>query len=109
MESPSKRPIYSLLVDEQALERLDAFVIELGERIDLIQEAEQVGQLEATAKRASELAGKALSMGLPPLADAAEQVAASALSGDASQTHAAIVELTYVVTRVRLGHRGSSI
>jgi hypothetical protein len=109
VEIRSQRPIYSLLVDEQALERLDAFVVELGERIDLIQEAEQAGQLEETAKRASELAVEASAMGLPPLAAAAESVAVSGRTGDASSTHATIVELTYVVTRVRLGHRGGSV
>lgn len=109
MELSSKGPIYSLLVEEQALEQLDAFVVELGERIDWIQEAEQFGQLEEAAKRASELAAKALTMGLPPLADAAERVAACGREGDASGTHAEIVELTHVVTRVRLGHRGGLI
>ncbi len=109
MELPSKGPIYSLLVEEQALEQLDAFVVELGERIDWIQEAEQVGQHEEVAKRASELAAKALAMGLPPLAEAAERVLACARDGDASGTHVEIVELTYVVTRVRLGHRGGLV
>ncbi len=109
MESPRNGPIYSLLVEEQALEQLDVFVLELGERIDWIQEAEQFGQLEEAAKRASELAAKALAMGLPPLADAAERVAACGRDGDAAGTHAEIVELTHVVTRVRLGHRGGLV
>lgn len=109
MELRSTGPIYSLLLDEQALEQLDAFVIELGERIDGIQEAEQVGQLEEAAKRARELATKARTMGLPPLADAAERVVASCQDGNAPRTHAEIVDLTDVVTRVRLGHRGGLI
>lgn len=106
MEVPSKNPIYSLLVDEQLLGQLDGFVIELGERIDWIQDAEQLGHLEEVAKRASELAAKALTMGLPPLAEAAERVAECSRCGDGPGTHAEIVELTHVVTRVRLGHRG---
>lgn len=106
VELRSTGPIYSLLVEEHALEQLDAFVIELGERIDWIQEAEQVGQLAEAAKRANELAAKARTMGLPPLAEAAERVAANGREGDAAATHTAIVELTNVVTRVRLGHRG---
>lgn len=109
MDLSSKGPIYSLLVEEQALEQLDAFVVELGERIDWIQEAEQFGQLEEAAKRAGELAAKALAMGLPPLAEAAERVAACSRAGDPTGAHDEIVELTHVVTRVRLGHRGGLV
>ncbi|HEY8493729.1 MAG TPA: hypothetical protein VIN04_07525 [Myxococcota bacterium] len=100
-------PIHSLLVADEALERLDAFVLELGERIDLIQEAEHGGQLEEAAKRAAELAHDAQALGLPPLVEAAERVVASCRRGAAAEAHADIVELTDVVTRVRLGHRGS--
>jgi hypothetical protein len=100
-------PIRSSLVDDEALERLDGFVIELGERIDGIQEAEQEGQLEEAAKRAGELARDALALGLPPLAAAAERVVVSCRHGLPVEVHAEIVELTDVVTRVRLGHRGS--
>jgi hypothetical protein len=101
-------PIHSLLVDDQALEQLDSFVVALGERIDLIQEAEHEGQLEEAAKRAAELAVEAIALGLPPLAEAAEQVVASCRRGVGSDAHARIVELTDVVTRVRLGHRGGA-
>jgi hypothetical protein len=102
------RPIHSLLVDDHALEQLDAFVIALGERIDGIQEAEHEGQLEEAAKRAAELAIEAQALGLPPLVEAAERVVASCRQGAAGTAHADIVELTDVVTRVRLGHRGSA-
>lgn len=101
-------PIRSLLVDDQSLERLDAFVVELGERIDLIQEAEQEGQLEEAAKRAGELALEAVALGLPPLAEAARRVVSSCRHGSPDAARAEIVELTDVVTRVRLGHRGSA-
>jgi hypothetical protein len=101
-------PIRSSLVEDEALERLDAFVVELGERIDLIQEAEHAGQLEEVAKRAGELALEALALGLPPLAAAAELVVASCRQERAAEAHAEIVALTDVVTRVRLGHRGSA-
>lgn len=109
MEPRRNGPIYSLLVEDAALERLDGFVVALGEWIDGIQEAEHGGQLEEAAKRAGELAAEAAGMGLPPLAQAAEQVVASCLAGDAPRAHADIVELTDVVTRVRLGHRGGML
>ena len=107
MNGRRNEPIHSLLVADEALERLDAFVLELGERIDLIQEAEHAGQLEEAAKRAAELAHDAQSLGLPPLVEAAERVVASCRRGAPAEAHADIVELTDVVTRVRLGHRGS--
>lgn len=107
VETPRNGPIHSLLADDEALERLDAFVVALGERIDGIQEAEHEGQLEEAAKRAAELAVDALALGLPPLADAAERVVASCRRAEAARAHADIVTLTDVVTRVRLGHRGS--
>jgi len=100
-------PIYSLLVDDEGLERLDAFVVSLGERIDWIQEAHRDGQLAEAAKRAAELAVDALALGLPPLADAAERVVAACRDGAPDTARETIVELTDVVTRVRLGHRGS--
>jgi hypothetical protein len=109
VELPRSTPIHSLLVDEQALEQLDAFVVELGERIDLIQEAEQIGHLGEAAKRARELATQALAMGLPPLSEAADRVVAHCERGDARDAHAEIVALTEVVTRVRLGHRGGLV
>jgi len=108
VEMPRTGPIHSLLVDDAALERLDGFVVALGERIDLIQEAEHEGHLEEAAKRAAELAVEALALGLPPLAEAAERVVASCRLGAAADAHADIVELTAVVTRVRLGHRGGA-
>lgn len=106
METRRTGPIYSLLVDEEALERLDGFVVALGEHIDGIQEAEHAGALEETAKRSETLAAQARTMGLPPLAEAAERVVASCLEGDGARAHAEIVALTEIVTRVRLGHRG---
>jgi hypothetical protein len=102
-------PIHSLLVDDEALVRLDGFVVGLGERIDAIQDAEQSGALEEAAKTALELAGDARAMGLPPLAEAASLVALSCERGDTTRAHADIVALTDVVTRVRLGHRGGGL
>lgn len=108
VEASRPGPIQSLLVDDRALEQLDAFVVALGERIDLIQEAEHEGQLEEAAKRAAELAVEARTLGLPPLAEAAERVVATCRRGAVREAHADIVDLTDVVTRVRLGHRGGA-
>jgi len=100
-------PIRALLFDDDSLVRLDAFVVALGESIDAIQDSEHAGRLEETAKRAADLARDAECLGLPPLATAALRVVASCGANDAVRTHIEIVELTDVVRRVRIGHRGA--
>ena len=105
MDDPANAPIRAILFDDDSLARLDAFVVALGENIDAIQDSEQGGLLDETAKRAADLARDARSLGLPQLATAAERVVACCRDADGALAHAAIVELTDVVRRVRLGHR----
>lgn len=109
MESRPDAPIRSQLVDDESLARLDEFVVGLGERIDTIQDADRFGQLEEAAKRALELAVEARGLGLPPLAGAAQRVAATCRLGEPERAHEEIVALTDVVRRVRLGHRGGAL
>ena len=108
MATSTRIPIRSLLVDDESLERLDAFLIALGERIDGIQEAELLGTLDELGKSALGLASEALELGLPPLADAARSVAEASRLGDAHRLHEVVMTLTEVATRVRLGHRTSA-
>jgi hypothetical protein len=103
-----KGPIRSTLVDDAALERLDGFLLALGERLDLIQEADRVGELGEAGARALDLASDAAGLGLPALVATAERVAFCCRAGDAASAHDAILELTDVVRRVRLGHRGAA-
>jgi hypothetical protein len=107
VDDAGSAPIRALLFDDESLVRLDLFVAALGERIDAIQDSERSGQLEETAKRAGDLARDAQGLGLPLLATAAESVVASCQGDDGMRAHAAIVELTDIVRRVRLGHRPS--
>ena len=108
MDDAASAPIRPLLFDDESLARLDVFVVALGECIDAIQDAEHSGQLEEAAKRAAELARDAARLGLPPLARAAERVVATCRAPASIAAREAIIELTDVVRRVRLGHRGSS-
>jgi hypothetical protein len=105
VDDPANAPIRAILFDDDSLVRLDAFVVALGENIDAIQDSEQAGLLDETAKRAADLARDARSLGLPQLATAAERVVVCCRDTDGVLAHAAIVELTDVVRRVRLGHR----
>jgi len=109
VELRSDGPIRSLLADDESLEQLDAFVVSLGEQIDALQDAEQVGALDEAAKRAFDLASDAARLGLPPLAHAAKRTAESCRRGDSRGAHAEIVALTDVVRRVRLGHRSGAL
>ena len=106
--TPTRTPIHSLLVDDESLERLDGFLIALGERIDGIQEAELLGALDEVGKSALALASDALALGLPPLAEAARRVAERSRIGDLDRLHEDVILLTEVATRVRLGHRTSA-
>jgi hypothetical protein len=99
-------PIYSLLSDDESLLRLDAFVIALGESIDMIQDADRLGEWAEVGERAFTLAKEAAAHGLPPLAEAATRLATSCTHGDPARAHAEVVELTELASRVRLGHRG---
>jgi len=108
VDDPSTAPIRALLFDDESLARLDRFVVGLGETIDAIQDAEHAGHLEEAAKRANELVRDAGELGLPPLARAAEAVVAACRGIGGHGAREAIVVLTDVIRRVRLGHRGSS-
>ena len=101
-------PIRPLLFDDESLARLDVFVVALGETIDSIQDLEHGGRLEEASKHAADLAREAGALGLPPLARAAQQVVDRCRDGAPHAAREAIVELTDVVRRVRLGHRGAS-
>lgn len=101
-------PIRSALAyDPDFEERIDVFIVGLGEQIDAIQEADRIGDLASGAAMAQKLAGQAEQLGFPPLAEAAQEVAAACQEGDPHATHDRIVELTGIVYRVRRGHRGA--
>ncbi|HYB13111.1 MAG TPA: hypothetical protein VEG67_06550 [Myxococcota bacterium] len=108
-------PILSAMAGEpQFRERLEAFVIALGERVDQLQDLEGTHawkELQADARR---LAEEAQALGFEPLREASvavEQASAVAQEQGSSRPDAAVREallaLTDVARRVRLGHRGS--
>ncbi|HVP31926.1 MAG TPA: hypothetical protein VMW35_22490 [Myxococcota bacterium] len=117
MSQHERGPIVSPWVgDAEMQERLEAFVLALGECIDTLQDLEvsrDYKQLEAETHR---LGVDAVPLGYALLAEAAERVeqACACLGPDrtaptkdaAHAVRAALVELTDVARRVRLGHRG---
>jgi len=117
MSQRDSGPIISPYVgDAEMQERLEAFVMALGERIDTLQDLElarDYKQLEAEAVR---VGSEAMPLGYPALAEACAVVEAACLRLRATglqppkdvvaAVHEALVELTDVARRVRLGHRG---
>ncbi len=108
-------PILSALAgDPEVRERLEAFVLALGERVDQLQDLESAGnwkELEADARRLGE---EAQALGFAPLSEVALVAQRACLL--AQERHPArsdtgvreaLLELTDVARRVRLGHRGA--
>ncbi|MGI9430900.1 MAG: hypothetical protein ACR2PQ_01715 [Myxococcota bacterium] len=107
MTHPNK-PIVSLLVEDPAFdERIDSFVIALGERVDSFQDAELASDLELVRSLSQSLANEARELGYPALTAAARRVELGCDDGPEA-IHKAIVELTDLGQRVRRGHRSSA-
>jgi hypothetical protein len=103
-----EQPIYSTLAhDPDAGESVDAFVVAVAERVDLLQEAEIKGELGQLARLARELVAEADSAGFGSLSSCAALVEACCLEDDAEAVHKHLVELTGIARRVRLGYRGA--
>ena len=101
----NRDPIRARIDDEQLLEELGRFLLDLGEQIDMVQEAHRLDQLDEAAERALFLADQADRFGLPPLVAAAQQVADACRRNELDESHKAILALTDVVARIRLGHQ----
>jgi hypothetical protein len=108
-------PILSAMAGEpEVRERLEAFVLGLGERVDQLQDLESARAWKTLGAEARRLGEEALALGFAPLGDAGsavEYACALAQERHASRAdpaiHEALVALTDVARRVRLGHRGA--
>lgn len=103
------RPIYSLFEEAVELEEeIDAFVIRLAETVDHLQDSESSGDLDQLSDLALALAGEAARLGYPDLEKVARQVHTGCEDQNKPAIQEALVELTDVARRVRLGHRGAA-
>ena len=108
MSAAKHSPIFSTLADDpKAGDEIDAFVVALAERVDEIQDCEARADHAELAERAALLSAQSTRVGYEPLASAAKAVGGAALEGDEESAHKAVVELTELSQRVRLGHRGA--
>ena len=102
-------PIRSLREHEPDVEpQIDAFVLQLGERVDGLQDAEAQGARQELRARSLELAAESQALGFPPLARAAAHVLACCAELDPAALHKAVEALTEVAQRVRRGHRSAA-
>jgi hypothetical protein len=95
--------------DDPELElRIDVFVLQLGETVDELQDAEASGRLAALASLADELVGRCRELGYESLADVAQQMRAACSEQNPVAAHKAVVDFTELSKRVRRGHRSAA-
>jgi hypothetical protein len=109
MAGDRPRPIYSALCEDPAQQAaIDAFVVALAGRVDDLQDCEARCELTRLAELAEGLLADSLRVGYEPLSRSAAAVCASAREGKPDDARNALIELTEVAHRVRLGHRGAA-
>ena len=104
---PSKESPVPITEDQIKEKYLERAIRELNQLTHELQDCEAQGTLSRLAERAAALAGDALRIGYNPLAEWAEAVQRAATERNAQDTRKALLELTEVAYRVRLGHRGA--
>jgi hypothetical protein len=109
MDPDRPRPILSTLASDTALApAIDAFVIGLAERVDELQDCEAQGAFARLAERAAKLAVDAAQVGYAPLCACLEDVRRACAERSGENARKAVLELTDLAYRVRLGHRGAA-
>ncbi len=107
-ERGQRTPIYSTRADDPELApALDGFVVGLMERVDRLQDADSQDDLKDLAALASALVVEASALGFESLATCAAAVEAAGRGGDSDGAREALLALTEIAQRVRLGHRGA--
>ena len=107
-EAPPKPLVSTRADDPEVEERIEAFVVGLGETVDALQDAQSGEDWELLAQRAGTLAAKARELGYPPVAAAADRVLTAASTRDPEAAHKAVIEVTELAGRVRRGHRSAA-
>jgi hypothetical protein len=98
----------SLENDPAACKAVEQLVVGLSERIDGLQDAEIRGKFDEIARMAIQLVHDSEVAGYEELAAVAKTLAVASNQRDNRATHLKLVDLTEVVHRVRLGHRGAA-
>lgn len=88
--------------------RIDAFVMQLGETVDALQDAEAAGQLVPLRGLAAGLVERCHELGYESLAEAARQISEACLERNPVAAHKAVVDFTELSKRARRGHRSAA-
>jgi hypothetical protein len=105
----SAKPIVSTRAEDPDYdERIDRFVVALGERVDALQDAESAGDRASLRSLAAALRSEALELGYPPLADAAARVEDACGEQGLESLRKSVFDLTEVSQQVRRGHRSAA-
>lgn len=100
--------IFSTRDDDPDLrDEIEAFTVGLAERVDVLQDAEMASNLGGLGPLCASLAADSEKLGFAPLAAAASRVVRACAEDKADAAQEALIELTDVSRRVRLGHRGA--
>jgi hypothetical protein len=103
------KPILSTRAEDPDFDdRIDRFVVGLGERIDAFQDAVSAGERHVLARLSSALEQDADAVGYPPLAEAARRVALACAETAEEALRKSVEDLTEVAGRVRRGHRSAA-
>ena len=84
--------------------RIDVFVLQLGETVDELQDAEASGRLQALCSLADALVERCTELGYESLAEVAGQITAACREENPVAAHKAVVDSTELSKRVRRGH-----
>jgi len=103
-----RNPIYSTRAeDPELIDRIEAFVIGLAERVDELQDAEFKGDAQQLRTCAVELADEADTLGFGSLAASAHAVEGCCGASEPEEIREVLLDLTEIAKRIRMGHRGA--
>jgi HPt (histidine-containing phosphotransfer) domain-containing protein len=107
---PGTKPaIYSIYEDNAAVSKaIDAFVIRLAENVDRLQDLHSEAELDELGSLAHELGKQAHELGFPSLVESCSAIVRVSKQRETEQVESALIELTGISHRIRLGHRGSA-
>jgi hypothetical protein len=106
--SSRPRPIFSSLAEDPAKQdSIERFVLALSAHIDDLQEADVQGDFQRVVELAAGLGDTSVSNGYEILSRCCMGVRTAAEAQSAEELRKALIELTEIAHRIRLGYRGS--